>query len=892
MMADVSCPTCGLSNPAEFDTCQFCGSKLQPQGASIRPGDEPIKRPTAEFEGASTSGDIAAIRPGEAPTNKNTSELEQALPAWLRHLRGSKDKDQVPADAPPASPPEENLPPAPAPSTPPPPPAGKIDWLAGLNASQEEEEEVPDWLSSIRGKTQEEEPAAPQAQTPAAPPEGDWLSKMGLTASETEPAPSVQEPAEPAAGLPDWFSSLRSELEPAAPAEAAPEPAPEPEPELAGLDKESEAAIPAEQASAEPDWMLRLKEETSAPATGSEVPTADVPDWLSGLPAEPSAPATAAASQAESSGEAPDWLNRLQPSNAASEAPQAASEETPDWLKNLEVPSAPAEQGALASEGNLDWLNDLQAPSTPAPAESAASETRPDEMPDWLKSLEPTPETPKKEPGAKAKPFKTGPLQGIGSEVPGWLSSLQADAATPAAPQPAPEPPAEELPPASFPDWLSGAKEAGAPALSQETTGQGELPSSFAVEQPDWLSSLRPEQAEAAPASAEAATEDGLPELLEKGDLPSWVQAMRPVAAVVADAQNTPLNANEPAEEHGPLAGLRGVLPIGVGIGLTRKPPAYSIKLQVGESQQKHSARLERSIASESEPGALHSPALISSAHILRWVVAAVLLLAVGLTIISGVDLGMAGAVYPPEMVAAMNLVGGLKPNSPVLVVFDYQPAFSGELEAAAAPVMDHLLFSGARLALLSTTPTGPALAERFLRNTQGQHNYLPDQQYVNLGYLAGGPAGVLDFTTEPSVAAPFTVNGKDAWALSPLQGVQKLSDFSLVIILTDDADVGRVWIEQAGPQLGATPMAMVISAQAEPMIRPYYDSGQIQGLVTGLAGGRAYEQAIQRPGISGKYWNAFGVAMLVAEIMIAVGAAWSIISMLRGRRPAQKGGA
>jgi len=220
-------------------------------------------------------------------------------------------------------------------------------------------------------------------------------------------------------------------------------------------------------------------------------------------------------------------------------------------------------------------------------------------------------------------------------------------------------------------------------------------------------------------------------------------------------------------------------------------------------------------------------------------------------------------------------------------VVFDYQPALSGELEAAAAPVMNDLLLKGARVTILSTTPTGPALAERFMHNTQGQHNYQSGQQYVNLGYLAGGPAGVLDFAAEPQVAAPFTVTGENAWALLPLQNVQELSDFSLVLLLTDDADVGRVWIEQAGPELGATPMAMVISAQAEPMIRPYYDSGQIKGLVTGLAGGYAYGDA--GPGRS--YWNAFGVGTLAAEIMILVGAVMSAVAALRSRRAAKEGG-
>jgi len=38
----------------------------------------------------------------------------------------------------------------------------------------------------------------------------------------------------------------------------------------------------------------------------------------------------------------------------------------------------------------------------------------------------------------------------------------------------------------------------------------------------------------------------------------------------------------------------------------------------------------------------------------------------------------------------------------------------------------------------------------------------------------------------------------------------------------------------------------MVISAQAEPMIRPYFDSGQIKGLVSGLSDAKIYEQSNQ----------------------------------------------
>jgi hypothetical protein len=72
-------------------------------------------------------------------------------------------------------------------------------------------------------------------------------------------------------------------------------------------------------------------------------------------------------------------------------------------------------------------------------------------------------------------------------------------------------------------------------------------------------------------------------------------------------------------------------------------------------------------------------------------------------------------------------------------------------------------------------------------------------------------------------------------------------------------------------------------------MIRPYYDSGQIKGLVTGLAGGKAYEQAneqaFQGVGLARRYWDAFSAGLFLAEVMILVGGLWSGIAAWRARR-------
>jgi hypothetical protein len=280
----------------------------------------------------------------------------------------------------------------------------------------------------------------------------------------------------------------------------------------------------------------------------------------------------------------------------------------------------------------------------------------------------------------------------------------------------------------------------------------------------------------------------------------------------------------------------------------------------------------------------------------LRWLITVLLFLAVGLPLIFGANTTSAQNASEISLAtdqgASAGIIDGLPANLPVLVAFDYDPALSGELEAVAAPVMDRLLSRGVPLAFISTSPTGPILAKHFMETTPLVNDYLSQGRnpYINLGYLAGGPAGMLYFAYAPTEAVTVGMDGQSAWTGS-LQNIHALSDFAAVIVLTDNADTGRNWIEQAGPHLGSTPMLMVISAQAEPMIRPYFDSKQIQGLVSGLSDARIYEQsnlnlgAKHQFGLDNQYWNSFGVGLLVAELLIVAGVILGLFADWRAHR-------
>jgi hypothetical protein len=230
--------------------------------------------------------------------------------------------------------------------------------------------------------------------------------------------------------------------------------------------------------------------------------------------------------------------------------------------------------------------------------------------------------------------------------------------------------------------------------------------------------------------------------------------------------------------------------------------------------------------------------------------------------------------------------VNTLTTNDIVLVAFDYQPGLAGEMQAASASVIDNIMLRGARLVFVSTTPTGPIQAEHYLDTVQSQHTYIRGMDYVNLGYIPGGISGLQAFAQNPQRILPTTLDGKPAWETELLKNLSDIADFSMLLVITDDPNLARGWIEQVQPALDGVPLITVVSAQVEPMVRPYYDSyqAQIDGLISGLTGGASYE-VISQPNLARSYWDSFNMTLIVAICSVLIGGVINIITDLNARR-------
>ncbi len=546
----------------------------------------------------------------------------------------------------------------------------------------------------------------------------------------------------------------------------------------------------------------------------------------------------------------------------------------PDWLKETEANFL--SQSDLSSEETTPGTDSehvdsrLNPPaSSPEPTESAIDD-------EWLASL-------LEQAGAvdnrKAKPSGKTPADLPYSDE--GLGSRAGDE----------EPPAVPTSPAEKPDWLASLEASSKIKLeggmfSSEPDAIPDIPvepqeekAPEPAEKPDWLIKPGIPPAENKPDESKFEAEESL----APAEIPGWLEPLRP---------SEPASPTSPVEDvsgadivtAGPLVGLRGVISPQPSAIRPQKPPTYSIKLKVTEDQQTRLQMMEEMLEDEEKPKPLPAQPVFTSRYIFRLIVALALLLPIIWMIISG---GRQSSGPQPGNVTGVvdfnQRVQALPVNAAVLVAFDYEAGFSGELNTAISTVLSQLMKKNAYLAFVATSPMGPALAESILKTTSTNlsGSAATYTNYANLGYIPGGTLGLLGLASSPRSILPYALNGSDVWSGPVLKPITAVKDFAAIIVIANDPDTARMWIEQVGPQLqeAGVPLLIISSAQAEPLIQPYYQASpsQVQGLLGGLTGGLAYAAAVgdyQPDGV----WDAYSAGITISVLIILIGSVAGVL--------------
>ena len=224
---------------------------------------------------------------------------------------------------------------------------------------------------------------------------------------------------------------------------------------------------------------------------------------------------------------------------------------------------------------------------------------------------------------------------------------------------------------------------------------------------------------------------------------------------------------------------------------------------------------------------------------------APVLLLLLVLAVATLLDAGIGGLrLASPDRSRVDQLrqaIANLPAGALVLVACDADLGTYPEIRAATRVAIDDLAAHDARLAIVSFTPEGRAIAaaerDRIVRSG--------GEPPADLGFVAGAEAGMVR-----SVASivPAGAEGTTVDAIRERGG--GLGAFNMVLVVSGSDISARSWVEQVGSRLRDLPIVAIAPTFLDPELEPYLRSGQLRGLLATLRDGVAYTEAVP-PGTS-----------------------------------------
>jgi hypothetical protein len=266
-----------------------------------------------------------------------------------------------------------------------------------------------------------------------------------------------------------------------------------------------------------------------------------------------------------------------------------------------------------------------------------------------------------------------------------------------------------------------------------------------------------------------------------------------------------------------------------------------------------------------------------------RW-----LFLAMGLAIILPLLFPLDLPVKPSPMVQShYYTVEGLQEGDTVFVSLDLEPASTPELEPYFRAVLLQLKRKNVKLVFATTWYQAPPLVERWIKEMVDQpiapegtpgydgppdRAYVKNVDYVYLGFREGRQAAVASFGAD--LRGTFDGRAADGTPLDQIPmmtGIKQLKDFELIVLVSAGFPGLKEYVQLVQTRYDLR-MVGACTAVSTTDYTPYYQAGQILGLVGGLAAAAEYEGMVGKPGLASQAADVLNAAHLMVILAIVLG--------------------
>jgi len=255
-----------------------------------------------------------------------------------------------------------------------------------------------------------------------------------------------------------------------------------------------------------------------------------------------------------------------------------------------------------------------------------------------------------------------------------------------------------------------------------------------------------------------------------------------------------------------------------------------------------------------------------------RWVF---LMVAVALTLPFYLNITCKSYVSP-EVRSLFAAVEKLRPNSKVLITFDYDPASEPELNPMAEAFLKYCFTHRLKVIILGLWPQGPLQANRALDRVFEDPkiaalDLVYGRDYVNLGYQSGNEFAIQGMGSSIERVFPTDIRGTPTGEVPIMQDVKDFSNIDFVFNLSAGYPGTVEWVQVAVDRFHVTLGAGNTAVQA-PLAYPYLESGQLVGILGGMKGGAEFEALTGFKGKATRFMVSQTAAHIVVIVFIVVG--------------------
>ena len=196
--------------------------------------------------------------------------------------------------------------------------------------------------------------------------------------------------------------------------------------------------------------------------------------------------------------------------------------------------------------------------------------------------------------------------------------------------------------------------------------------------------------------------------------------------------------------------------------------------------------------------------------------------------------------------------IEALPAESTIMLVFDYGPSSLAELNPMARAILKQCFAKDVRVIGLTLYAVGTTMGSTLIQEVVAETGAVDGEDYVFLGYRPGIQLVILGMGTDIASIFDTDYTRKPISEIPMMQNITNYDQIDLLIDLSSGS-LTEDWITYANVQFNLQIAAGVTGVIISQMY-PYLQTGQLIGLIPGIAGAAEYERLIDAPA-KGTLW-------------------------------------